>query len=142
MRSDRDRYFGVLAPNSPWRTAVTALAPTATTAPRAPNAQPAAEPAHHRAAGYAWARLLARSYEVFPLLCPLGGADLRSIAFIVDTAIVRDILTHLGEPTAPPRIAPARSPPLWEAAGAEHDPSPDRAFPPTPAFEFDQRIAW
>ena len=132
----------MLAPNSPLRTSVTALAPTATTAPRAPNAHPAAEPAHHRAARYAWALLLARIYEVFPLLCPLCGADMRIIAFIVDTAIVRDILAHLGEPTAPPRIAPARGPPLWEAAGAEDDPSPDRAFPPTPAFEFDQRIAW
>ena len=85
---------------------------------------------------------MARIYEVFPLVCPLCGADMRIIAFIVDTAIVRDILAHLGEPTAPPRIAPARSPPLWEAAGAEDDPSPDGAFPPTPAVEFDQRIAW
>ena len=141
-RIHRHRYFGVLAPNSPLRTAVTALAPAATTAPRAANAQPAAEPAHPRAARYAWALLVARIYEVFPLVCPLCGADMRIIAFIVDTAIVRDILAHLGEPTAPPRIAPARSPPLWEAAGAEDDPSPDGAFPPTPAVEFDQRIAW
>ena len=62
------------------------------------------------------------------LVCPLCGADMRIIAFIVDTAIVRDILAHLGEPTAPPRIAPARGPPLWEAAGAEDDPSPDRYY--------------
>jgi hypothetical protein len=40
-RIHRHRYFGVLAPNSPLRTAVTALAPAATTAPRAPNPQPA-----------------------------------------------------------------------------------------------------
>jgi hypothetical protein len=66
---------------------------------------------------------------------------MRLIAFITDPSTVRDILGHLGEPTAPPRIAPARGPPLWAAAGAEHDPTPDAALPPTPAYEFDQRIA-
>jgi len=51
-RLHRHRDFGVLAPNSPLRSAVTALAPAATTAPPAPNAQSAAEPAQvsaHRA---------------------------------------------------------------------------------------------
>jgi hypothetical protein len=59
-RIQRHRYFGVLAPNSPLRTAVTALALAATTSPPAANAEPVAEPAHRRAARYAWARLLAR----------------------------------------------------------------------------------
>jgi hypothetical protein len=67
---------------------------------------------------------------------------MRIIAFIVDAAIVRDILAHLGEPTAPLRIAPDRGPARWEAAGAEDAPSRDRTFPPNPAFAFDQRIAW
>ena len=67
---------------------------------------------------------------------------MRIIAFITDGPTVRDILAHLGEPTAPPRIAPARGPPLWEAAGAEHEPTADPALPPIPAFEFDQRISW
>jgi len=53
---------------------------------------------------------------------------------------VRDILVHLGEPTAPLRIAPARGPPLWEATGDAHDPSADPLFQSAPAFEFDQRI--
>ena len=47
------------------------------------------------------------------------------IAFITDAAARRDILAHLGESIPPPRIAPARGPPLWEAAGAEHDLSAD-----------------
>ena len=67
---------------------------------------------------------------------------MRIIAFITDLSIVRDILAHLGEPTAPPRIAPARGQPLWEAVSAEHGPTPYPALPPNPAFEFDQRIAW
>jgi len=59
-------------------------------------------------------------------------------------ALQADILVHLGEPTAPPRIAPARGPPLWEAADAEHNPAADPLLQPAPApaFEFDQRIAW
>ena len=67
---------------------------------------------------------------------------MRIIALITDLSIVRDILAHLGEPTAPPRIAPARGPPLWEATGAEHEPTSDPALPPIPAYQFDQRIAW
>ena len=83
-RVHRHRYFGVLAPNSPLRAAVTALALAATTPPPAPNPQPAAEPAHRRAARYTWALLLARIYEVFPLVCPHCGAEMRIIAFITD----------------------------------------------------------
>ena len=56
------------------RTAVTALALAATTAPPAANAQPAAEPAHRRAARYARALLLARICEVFPPLWDLPDA--------------------------------------------------------------------
>jgi len=64
----------VLAPNSRLRIAAIALA-AATTPPPAANPQPAAKPAQRRAARYAWARLLGRIYEVFPLVCPLRGAS-------------------------------------------------------------------
>jgi hypothetical protein len=140
-RVHRHRYFGVLAPNSPLRTAVTTLAPAAATTAPAPN-PPAAEPTHRQAARLAWALLLARIDEVFPLRCTLCGGDVRIIAFITDGPTVRDLLLHLGEPTAPPRIAPARGPPLWEAAGNDHDPSADPPPQPAPAFEFDQRLTW
>jgi hypothetical protein len=141
-RIHRHRYFGVLAPNSPLRTAVTALAPGATTAPPAANPEPAAEPAHRRAARHTWALLLARIYEVFPLVCPRCGGAMRIIAFITDASTICNILVHLGEPTAPPRIAPARGPPLWAAADAEHNPAVDPLLQSVPAFEFDQRLSW
>jgi len=67
---------------------------------------------------------------------------MRIIAFITDASTIRNMLVQLGEPIAPPGIAPARGPPLWEAAGAEHDPPADPALPPIPAYEFKQRIAW
>jgi hypothetical protein len=43
---------------------------------------------------------------------------MRILAFITEALAVRDILAHLGEPTSPPRLAPARDPPLWEMLGA------------------------
>ena len=67
---------------------------------------------------------------------------MRIIAFITDGPTVRDILVHLGEPTAPPRIAPARGPPLWEDTGDAHDRCADPLLQSAPAFGFDQRIAW
>jgi hypothetical protein len=54
----------------------------------------------------------------------------------------RPHLADLGEPMAPPQIAPARGPPLWAAAGAEHDPAADPRLQSTPAFEFDQPLTW
>ncbi|MCC7328198.1 MAG: hypothetical protein IT521_15495 [Burkholderiales bacterium] len=67
---------------------------------------------------------------------------MRILAFVTEAATVRDILAHLGEPIAPPWIAPARGPPLWEAADAARDSPPDLVPQPTPAYEFDQRLTW
>jgi len=135
-RRHRHRYYGVRAPNAPLRAAVTALAgaqqdkaslPTAVAKPVAePGAtnapdEVATEPAHRKAARYVWALLLARIYEVLPLVCPKCGGDMRIIAFINDGPVIREILGHLGEPISAPLLAPARGPPLWEL------PVPDQA---------------
>lgn len=63
---------------------------------------------------------------------------MRIVAFITDHSTVRAILTPLGEPIRPLAIAPARGPPLWEAARGPIDPQTQ----PASAFELDQRIAW
>jgi len=53
---------------------------------------------------------------------------------------------HQGEPNRPPRIAPARGPPLREAAAAGtaagNAPHWELAAQPLPEVEFDQRLAW
>jgi hypothetical protein len=117
-RTHRHRYFGVLAPNSPIRPAVTALAtpaqpakqvvvqtePAATgegapgvaplghASPSTPEpATPKRAPAH-----YLWTVLIARIYEVFPLLCPMCGGQMRLIAFITEGTQIRKILDHIG----------------------------------------------
>ena len=93
--------------------------------------------------------LLARIYETLPLVCPNCQSPMRIIAFIVDAGTVRKILDHLGETAQPPRIAPARGPPLWEAVTASEPselagniPEWDILAQPVPEFEFDQSIAW
>ena len=66
---------------------------------------------------------------------------MRIIAFITDGPTVRAILANLGEPTAPPRIAPARGPPLWDLPDARTG-ACDPHAQPAPEYAFDQRIAW
>ena len=64
---------------------------------------------------------------------------MRIIAFITETTSRAH--EHLGEATSPPRLAPARGPPLWEMADAGKDRFDPQAQP-APDYEFDQRIAW
>ena len=65
---------------------------------------------------------------------------MRIIAFITDPSVVRDILTHVGEPTSSPRLMPTCAPLLWDRvdAGVGQD---DSQAQPAPHYEFDQRTA-
>lgn len=116
-KQHRHRYHGVLAPNSPYRQTVTALAnqefintevkgktedtPCNNTDDQQTNQKP-----KHR---YSWAQLLNRLFEYLPLLCPLCEEPMRIISFITEDDPIRGILKSLNEPTAPPQLA--RSPP-------------------------------
>jgi hypothetical protein len=92
--------------------------------------------------------LIARIYEVFPLLCPICGGQMRIIAFITHSADIRHILDHIGADSEPPRIAPARGPPLWDdcgdapGEGMQIGPDWDLIAQPAPDYEVDQRINW
>ena len=139
-RRHRHRYYGVLAPNSPHRAAVTALAAAESASDEGQAKAEREESPAGQAARYVWALLIARIYEVFPLICPKCGGTMKIIAFIDEGETIREILAHLGEPVDPPRIAPARGPPLWEAAEESSDPDP--LAQPMPEIEFDQRVGW
>ena len=43
----------------------------------------------------AWAQLIAKVYEVDPLVCPKCGWDMKVVAVIEDPAEIRRILRHL-----------------------------------------------
>jgi hypothetical protein len=53
---------------------------------------------------------------------------------------MRRILNHIGEPTEPPRIAPARDLPAWDNL-LELLPNWDALAPPAPEYEFAQLIS-
>jgi len=55
--------------------------------------------------------LIARIYEVFPLLWPVCGGQMRLIAFMTEGTQIRKILDRIGVVCEPPHIAPARGPP-------------------------------
>ena len=83
--------------------------------------------------------LLARIYEVFPLVCPRCGGEVEIISFITEEPTVRAILNHIGEPSEAPPISPCRGSPEWEMLDqtAEFDP-----VHPDPDYDFDQSVSW
>jgi len=135
-RKHRHRYHGVFAPNHTLRRAVTALAignigkqREAATGGLGGDrhgtgvcCDTTAKPRSHDTSRIAWAKLIARVGEEFPLECPGCGGDIRLIAFITDPGPIRKILTHLGEPLDPPPVSPARGPPTdWGELLQVHD---------------------
>jgi len=138
-RRHRHRYHGVLAPNSPLRAAAVAFGREPPGEVASPPPAPASSA--HSPARYLWALLLARLFESLPLVCPNCGADMRIIAFMTEAAPVQRILAHIGEPTEPPPIAPARGPPSWDDDLAPM-PDFDLIAQADPGFEFDQRVSW
>jgi hypothetical protein len=81
---------------------------------------------------------MARVYVArrLPIVNAGAASLLRSFTKMLD----RRAALQLSEPTAPPRIAPARGPPLWDPPDA----GPGRAASTRARteYEFDQRITW
>jgi hypothetical protein len=158
-RIHRHRYHGVLAPNARLRSTVVSMgrpetadtpvgvqspfSPDHTSHPVAPRDRsdepgPTGATPRSRSSRMLWAQLLARIYEVLPLLCPACGGEMRIISFITLPSTVQDILLHLDLPHRPPRVSPARAPPQAELK-LDQSPAFDLAGPePIPEFEFDQ----
>ena len=74
---------------------------------------------------------------------------MRIIAFITHSTDIRHILDHIGVDSEPPRITPARGPPLRDGCddaqmgeGVDVEPDWDEAIQAAPDFEVDQRVSW
>jgi hypothetical protein len=159
-RIHRHRYHGVFAPNAPLRPLVTEQAreENALTAevpglplpppipPTAPAPQPegaeARTPDNPPARPSRWAALLARIYEVFPLICPTCQAPLTFIAFLTDPQPITQLLAHIGEPTSPPLLHPARGPPQTELAMGPDGGNPNEAAQESLPDDLDQSPAF
>ena len=99
------RHHGVFAPNARLRPKILPA--------QDPPTDESAEPHCKKHGGryLEWAELLARVFAVDVTVCPRCGArGMQMIACINESAAIRDILTCIGEPTAPPRLEPARLP--------------------------------
>ena len=158
-RIHRHRYHGVLAPNARLRSTVVTIgrsvpddSPVGVGSPSSPDhgshlvpppdrsdePGPTGTTPRSTSSRMHWAQLLARIYEVLPLLCPACGGEMRIISFITLPATVQSILLHLDLPHRPPRVSPARGPPQAEL-NLDQSPAFDLAAPePIPEFEFDQ----
>ena len=121
----------------------------------APVQQATAEPAQPGTGVGVLGVVVPGNGEVFPLLCPKCGGQMRLIAFITESIQIRKILDHIGADSEPPHIPPTRGPPLWddcsdaqtdEGVHIEPDWATDWDGAAQPAsdveIEVDQRISW
>lgn len=48
-----------------------------------------------------WAMLIARIYDVFPLVCPQCGGELKIVAFLTEADPIQRILIYIDDPATP-----------------------------------------
>ena len=89
------RFHGALAPNAKLRALVVPQAPEDVIGA---SEVPATESGctHSRPARISWARLLKRVFEIDLEHCPNCGGELKTIAAILESAVIELSLTHLG----------------------------------------------
>ena len=103
------RFFGCLAPHAKIRSSIVpkkaeAPEPQVTTGSELDDQK---TPKKNRR--MSWAELLARVFAIDMKHCPnCGSENFKPISAIVDTAVIKKILIHLGLPDEPPDIALAR----------------------------------
>jgi len=88
------------------------------------------DPEYLNAARFAWVRLIKKVYEVDPLTCPHCGGEMRFLAVIEGTPVIKQILRHLGvwDPSSPLRAPPDEDDwPDQSQIHLTHHPVPDIA---------------
>jgi hypothetical protein len=102
------RFFGCLAPHAKIRSQIVPKKEQASEPPAAGlESETSDAPKKSRRIG--WAELLARVFNIDMLHCPsCGSENFKPCAAILEVSAIRKILIHLGLPTKPPDIAPAR----------------------------------
>ena len=109
------KYAGVLAPASAWRARIAPRAKAARALDETTKATTTERPKRAGTTYRPWAELLARTFAVDVLECPKCHGRMKLIALVKDPRQISRFLTHLGEPTDPPRRAPNRGPPFWKS---------------------------
>ncbi|WP_227027145.1 transposase [Corallococcus soli] len=113
-RSNLTRFHGVFAPGAKLRPFLLPQAEAEAKPEEAsepPLAATGQEPTQERTPRLDWAGLLRRSFALDVFACGRCGGRRRVLAYLTAPSGVRAILEHLGLPTLPGRLAPARGPP-------------------------------
>ena len=107
-------YHGVLAPNAKWRRDVVGFGRAKV------ESEPSASSPRKVTGSYnrTRAELMRRGLDIDVLQCPDCGGRLRFVAAIMLSTAIQRILRHLGLPSAPVELAPARAPPELDDAWA------------------------
>jgi len=107
-------YHGALAPNAKWRREVVRFGRAQV------ESEPSASSSRKVAGSYnrTWAELVRRGLDIDALECPGCGGRMRFVATVMLSSAIRRILRHLGLPSDPVELAPARAPPELDDAWA------------------------
>ena len=100
-RKHRRHYHGVFAPNSPFRKKVAANAQKARVSVP-PEVKEMVDKVEK--ISFNWAKLLARIYEVNPLVCSACGKEIKIITFVTHYSAIWSILKGIGWPTDIPKF--------------------------------------
>ncbi len=107
-------YHGVLAPNAKWRREVVGFGRAKVESEPSEGSPRKVVASHNRT----WAELMRRALDIDVLECPACGGRLRFVAAILFSSAIHRILRHLGLPSDPVELAPARAPPELDDAWA------------------------
>ncbi|MBK7584468.1 MAG: transposase [Myxococcales bacterium] len=135
------RYAGVLAAASKWRARVVPPPPptshdddAADCAKDCATCSAKDKPPTHRSGYRPWRELLMRAFKIDVERCDKCGSRMKMRALVMTSAGIERYLAWLGEPTEPPRLAPARAPPYFKSVAVRR-----RLGEPAQAELFDTR---
>ncbi len=123
------RYHGVLAPHYKFRKQIVKQVVSISSKAKIDSLK---SPASNDKKSHAkksnripWAKLLKRVFDIDITICPKCRGKVRIISAIEDPAVISKILNHLGLPSTPPRLQPARGPPDCEQSDLFSQDFPD-----------------
>lgn len=131
MRHGRfvDCVLGVLSSASTWRALVIPAPPPAPDRPAGVAGASDSKRAKkgNRSRYWRWAELLARTFGLDPAICGRCGGEMKVVALVTHPDSVARYLRHLGEPTEPPPLTPARGPPYYQSRVLRRRPTSQQA---------------
>jgi hypothetical protein len=119
------RYHGVLAPHYKFRKQIVPADSKAKKDSLASRTNSDNKSDAMKSNRIPWAKLLKRVFDIDISSCPKCRGKVRIISAIEDPPVISKILNHLGLPSDPPRLHPARGPPDSEQSDLFSQDFPD-----------------